>query len=580
MNKVSQSHHLVLRKNVWYYRRRVPLPLVGVFKKKFIQESLGTPYIKLAIQRRELLDVQWSMRFAEAEKALIADAGSNIPTSPARALTEPLAIRLVQDFVEQRDRSRRKEWLAEPPLKGEEWVEARDNLKENLYVARGQVAYVDPDETIEWTRNQILKPAHVVIDEKIFPTSDFNGLVKRAAIELASRALAHFDDDHSRAYFDDLFNPSRPAPLTVGELVQQFLSLKEEDGAAYKVSRKHLDKQRANAMLIQEILGEDTLVRDLDWDACRAAQSTLARVPRDRTKAFKGMTLGEAIAHAEVQGKRRLSFVSQQQYLGTFKELMELAVNKGLVRTNHASAFRPLKQDMAAEAKRLPFGMDQLAAFFTGKFYKGCAASGDIPYRNSDKDWRFWLPLLCLFLGMRPREVCQMHTGDLKRTPHGTWFVDIAATEDEDDTKLSKSVKTLTSRRQIPLHPELEAIGFVRFVAGQEKAGDDPRLFRDLAYNKYDDPAQYALRRFREKFLPDEIIVKPRQTFYSFRHNWRDAARLIEAPADFLKGVGGWSDGKSTSDNYGTQSHPDHHIKCMRKIAFEGLDLSHLHPKA
>lgn len=577
---MSDSHHLVLRKNVWYYRRRVPRPLVRVFKKQFIQESLGTPYKRLAIQRRELLDVQWSKRFAEAENALIADAASNIPTSSGRALTEPLAIRLVQDYVEQRDRSRRKKWLAEPSLNGEERVEARDNLEENLYVARGQVGYVDPDETIEWRRDQILKPAHVVIDEKIFPTSDFNGLVKRAAIELARRALAHFDDDHSRAYFDDLFNPSRPAPLTVGELAQQFLSFKEEEGAAYKVSRKHLDKQRANVMLIQEILGEDRLVRDLDWDACRAAQSTLARVPRDRTKAFKGMTLAEAIARAEAEGKPGLSFVSQRQYLGTLKELMELAVNKGLVRTNHASAFKPLKQDMAAEAKRLPFGMEQLAAFFHGKFYKGCAASGDIPYRNSDKDWRFWLPLLCLFLGMRPREVCQMHTSDLKRTGQGTWFVDIAATEDEDDTKLSKSVKTLTSRRQVPLHPEVVAIGFVQFVADQAKAGNDPRLFRDLTYNKYGDPAQNALRRFRDTFLPDEIIVKPRQTFYSFRHNWRDAARLIEAPADFLKAVAGWSDGKSTSDNYGTKSHPDHHIKNMRKIAFDGLDLSHLYPKA
>ena len=58
-----------------------------------------------------------------------------------------------------------------------------------------------------------------------------------------------------------------------------------------------------NAALIQEILGGDTLVRDLNWDACRAANSTLARVPRDRTKAYKNLNLAQAIARAEAEGR-------------------------------------------------------------------------------------------------------------------------------------------------------------------------------------------------------------------------------------------------------------------------------------
>jgi integrase len=335
-------------------------------------------------------------------------------------------------------------------------------------------------------------------------------------------------------------------------------------------------------MLIQEILGKDTLVRDLDWDTCRATTRTLAQVPPNRTKIYKGLTLAQAIARAKAEGKPGLSFISQQQYLGTLKEILQLAVNKGLLRTNHANGLRPLARDVAADAKRLPFQMDQLQAFFHGKFYERCASSGAAPYRKrkGEKDWRFWLPLMCLFLGMRPREVCQMHTADLRRTNLGTWYVDIAATADEDDdAKPAKSVKTLTSRRQIPLHSELIEIGFRQFVEDQKNASNDPRLFRDLSYNKYDDPAQYALKRFREKFLPDEIEMKPKQSFYSFRHNWRDAARRIDAPADFLKAVGGWADGKSVSDNYGTKLHPDHYVQYMNKIAFKGLDLSHLHLK-
>jgi integrase len=140
-------------------------------------------------------------------------------------------------------------------------------------------------------------------------------------------------------------------------------------------------------------------------------------------------------------------------------------------------------------------------------------------------------------MGMRPREVCQMHTSDLCRTPKGTWYVDVVASLDEEEastTGVVKTLKTKTSRRRIPLHPALIAIGLVQFVEHQGHSFADPRLFPDLKPNKYGDPAQYALRRFREVYLPDVIHVKPGQSFYSFRHNFRDELRRIEAPPDVL----------------------------------------------
>ena len=68
----------------------------------------------------------------------------------------------------------------------------------------------------------------------------------------------------------------------------------------------------------------------------------------------------------------------------------------------------------------------------------------------------------------------------------------------------------------------------------------------------------------------------PRQSFYSFRHSWRDALRRIDAPDSTLAAVGGWSQGK-TSDAYGDASDPDHQIKIVEKISFPGLDLSPLY---
>ena len=82
--------------------------------------------------------------------------------------------------------------------------------------------------------------------------------------------------------------------------------------------------------------------------------------------------------------------------------------------------------------------------FFSCAFYMGCAAV-DVPYGHADKTWRFWMPLLQLFMGMRPKEICQMYVGDLRRTQKGTTFIDIAATDDDDEKtpgELKKTTKT------------------------------------------------------------------------------------------------------------------------------------------
>jgi hypothetical protein len=44
-----------------------------------------------------------------------------------------------------------------------------------------------------------------------------------------------------------------------------------------------------------------------------------------------------------------------------------------------------------------------------------------------------------------------------------------------------------------------------------------------------------------------------------------------------LTAVGGWSQGKLTSDAYGDASDPDYQIEIIRKVSFPGLDLSALH---
>jgi integrase len=387
-----------------------------------------------------------------------------------------------------------------------------------------------------------------------------------------------------RLFSTSCSNPARPPEITFDELADQFLRHTEEEAAANRMSQKWVDKQRANVALIGEIVGPSTPVHRIDYDACLRVRSMLARIPANRSKIYGTRPLEQAIERAAAEKRDLLSPITQGQYLAALRDVLDLAAKKRLIAVNPAEGLRPLRRDTVPDAeKRLPFTLEQIRAFFTSDFYTQCAKE-PVPYAHDKPGWRFWMPPISLFMGMRPNEVAQLLTSDLKRTNQSTWYLDIATIGDEDDgdsmtvPKTLKTLKTATSRRKIPLHPELIAIGFLPFVEDRKKSGS-ARLFSDLKPDKYGNHAWYPLKRFNESYLPQAIKPQPRQSFYSFRHSWRDALRRIDAPPDALQALGGWKQGKLTSDNYGDASNPDYQAQFLKRVDFPGLDLSGLYPK-
>lgn len=82
----------------------------------------------------------------------------------------------------------------------------------------------------------------------------------------------------------------------------------------------------------------------------------------------------------------------------------------------------------------------------------------------------FWLPLVGLFTGARINEVCQLNPQCDVREEDGIWFFDF--TEDtEGEEGVRKSVKTATSKRQIPIHSTLIALGFLKYVENVKATG-------------------------------------------------------------------------------------------------------------
>jgi integrase len=569
MEKMPATHHLVKRNGVWYYRRRVPLKLVAAVGSSVIQLTLGTKDLKDAQKKREILDLEWSAQFELLPASPSPVNGTSLTKEP---ITGQAAKKLIRDYVEKSVATFARRYEDSPPADA---VERQDMAKQIDIDATILASVGDPqnDELVAVSLDRVLR-GHSV-DPSIEP--ELASFHRRALLEIQRRKLDTLHSRFDRPYVDTLFAPDQKPELSFGELADQYLTERLEDAELNGLGQKTIDKIRSNLALIRELVGNGTSVREIGYDACRRIRSTLAQIPANRHKIFPGLSLEKAIARAKSSSKPVLSPTTQSQYLDSLRAVLELAVLKEVIPTNFAKDLKPLKRDpVRAEDKRNPFTLEQIAVFFKSDFYQCCAAG---TYSKPDRDWRFWLPLLCLFMGMRPREVCQLAVFDVKLTKKGVRFLDVVETqedEDEPDSNMVKSVKTTTSRRKIPVHPQLEKIGLLEFIEARRKSGSK-LLFPTLKPNIYGDPAQYALKRFREEFLPKEMPdLGERQVFYSFRHSFRDALRRAHAPPEALA-LGGWSQGKNVGDNYGgEQKNPDYLVEFVKGVQFPGLDLSHL----
>ena len=130
MEKVSDTHHLVRRNGVWYFRRRVPKPLVVALGKKIIQYSLDTSDKKDAKKRREIEDVKWSARF----EALVSEQRGSSTPAAAPTLSKRQPIQLVRDYVDSMDERFQARYAADPPESEDQKSQMRADLEIGLQI--------------------------------------------------------------------------------------------------------------------------------------------------------------------------------------------------------------------------------------------------------------------------------------------------------------------------------------------------------------------------------------------------------------------------------------------------------------
>ena len=247
--------------------------------------------------------------------------------------------------------------------------------------------------------------------------------------------------------------------------------------------------------------------------------------------------------------------------VGILRTLFGMAINYEMIATNPADHIRT--QINHDKKRRIAFSNDDLARIFHSPIY-----TDNFRPIGGGVDACYWLPLLALFTGARVEELAQLLVQDLRLAQGLGYYLNIS------DEAAHSQLKNYSSRRRIPLHPELLSCGFLDYVNGIKEQNF---MFPALKPNPRKKLGGYFSTFFSGYLRRTVRITDRRKVFHSFRHTFKDACRAVgieESVHDALTGHTNPTAGRK----YGNEQYPLRPLfEAMQRFEIEGLDLSHLH---
>ncbi|MFT4257606.1 MAG: site-specific integrase [Pseudoxanthomonas sp.] len=317
----------------------------------------------------------------------------------------------------------------------------------------------------------------------------------------------------------------------------------------------------------------------------KAVDEYLARVASEATTPAKEKTHGRRV-----------------RWLSGFVEHAKRKTSVHEIKRHHCSTYADTHIREGLNKSTVADGMGIVAAFFDWAQSSGYYPEGDNPARKQVKrtrkdkqasaarGWeafdeaqlrkifdpeRFaelktdadrWLPLLALYTGARSNELAMFELRDIYQDrASNAWVFDI------NDLGEYKSTKTEASKRKVPIHPDLIALGLLERVETLKAAGET-LLFPGLSFDAQNGPANAPQRAFLRRLEAWKITARYGKVGL---HSFRDT--VIQAMED--AGVSqGWREryvGHEASEQTNTLNTA--HTQSYGKTPMEQV-AAHCHP--
>lgn len=252
-------------------------------------------------------------------------------------------------------------------------------------------------------------------------------------------------------------------------------------------------------------------------------------------------TFATQLSQAKAKGQEKpLATSTVRLTIARLSSVLSYAVDAGAIQSNPVSSSRIHRRLGPAKPKRCldddrGYSWSELMKMFRQPDFAALRYAEGRPGNAL-----FWLPLIAAYTGARREEIAQLYVGDVRQDAKGCWFVRI------HDGRPDQSVKTDSSRRDVPLHDDLIALGFVELV--KDKDSDD-LLFPHLL-KVADGFAGIVSKAWRPLTQQWGVYREGRSPLHAFRHTFKTLAREVGIPKEVSDWITGHASGNE-GDRYG-----------------------------
>lgn len=565
---------LIRRGRTYYLRVRVPKDVQSHFKLDEIVRSLQTRNYDDAVKRILVARVGIEAEFEKARK--VKKAQETTEDMLASYDEHELAGLVMKWFKDLKANSHKHRVADSNDWTAERLHDYRIELAQEELFAREEVLGISQRENHAGmtAASRFLKAEGISYSRGSAQYRQLGHLFSRAIHDLAQESLRELQGKLHISNFASIGGNSGILPtkvISMNNLCKEYLK-----DPAKKRGRSTIKNYNVIQRAIQEVIGNETPAHQVTRDQCKEVRDLIIQLPSNALKKTKGKSLKQAVLHAAKKNLPRSSPATINMHLQKLSAIFNYAYKEGYIPRNPAEGLK-VQEQMKKRVKRLPFDVEQLQKIFAAPLYTGCV-DGQRGYSQvgnaKPRGARFWVPLISLWTGMRLNEICQLHITDITKKDGVSIILIQPDDSPVDSADIEKRIKTEAGIRFVPIHPELQKLGLLEFVE-KRKASGHKRLFFELPLGAHQDYA-HGFSQWFGRFLENCDAKKPRTSFHSLRHNYRDALREAALPYDATLQLGGWS-GKTTDAIYGgVNMKPKTLYDHICKVSYPELDLSHL----
>lgn len=266
-----------------------------------------------------------------------------------------------------------------------------------------------------------------------------------------------------------------------------------------------------------EILGKQ-YVETITYKDCYTVCNKIGKVPVKWKERFKGKKLSTVI---EENHDKCISKTTIKKYLRAFKEFMLFCKKRRYTTESFGEDIEIPKKRETIEIKG--FTEAELKKIFNSKTY---------PRKISiAHDFRYWIPLIALYSGMRLNEICQLYVDDCRQMDDVHYF-------HLTDERKDQHIKNSQSKRNVPIHPKLIEFGILDFIKKAQKE-KRARLFPQFKYSQKNHYANKMSGWFA-RYLKSLGIDDRSKVFHSFRHTVKPHLRDAKISKEYQNAICGW----------------------------------------